>query len=213
MAKLVAASDAAREGSLDALRDQQRRLAIDNSPPRSVILPPKRASTVIESDPLFCRYSLDLQFIAKKPLAASFAPGGSCACPDCGRRLDVTADDFWQIGKRTPIIVQDGPYEKEIMETREFHLGQRFVVKCHTADGEYACVLCSKHRDRDAICRTVEALVNHVGRFHEVHELERDADLRESAPLALPAPPPPPPPAPLPPNTREVRELELREYR
>ena len=114
---------------------------------------------------------------------------------------------------QTPIIVKDGPYEKEVMETREFHLGQRFVVKCHTTDGDYACVLCSKHRDRDAICRTVESLINHVGKFHEVSELERDTDLKELAPLPLAALPPPPPPAPLPPNTREFREVEMREYR
>lgn len=67
------------------------------------------------------------------------------------------------------------------METREFHLGQRFVVKCHTRDGEFACVLCARYRDKDAICRSVDALVNHVGRFHEVDELEGDVDLKETA--------------------------------
>lgn len=208
MAKLIAASDAAREGSINALRQQQQRLAIEE-PPLRPSPAPSRASTVIDSDPLFCRYSLDLQFIPKKPLAASFAPGGDCRCPDCGRRLDVTADDFWQIGKRLPVVVKDGAYEKEVMQTREFRLGQRFVLKCHTSDGEYACVLCNKHRDKDALCRTVESLVNHVGRFHSVSELERDLDLRETHPLALPAPPTPMPP----PGTREVRELEVREYR
>ena len=135
---------------------------------------------------------MDLQYIAKKPLAADFAPGGGCRCPACGLRLGVSGDDFWQIGKRTPIIVTENGYEKEIMETREFHLGQRFIVKCHTPDGEYACVLCSRHRDVDAICRSVESLVNHVGRYHDITELERDPDLKErEVPkrLALPAPP------------------------
>ena len=249
MAKLVAASDAAREGSLDALRAQQQRLALEDSSappyaasPSRALTAPKRASSVAESDPLFCRYSLNLQYIPKKPLAASFAPGGECRCPDCGLRLDVSSEDFWQIGKRTPIIIKENGYEKEVMETREFRLAQRFVIKCHTADGEFACVLCNKHRERDALCRTVEGLVNHVGKFHEVHELERDADLKETVPLALP-----PPRVPSPPRERgvgsvvggprerergsvvgmprdmgsvagglrerEVREVEVREYR
>lgn len=217
MAKLVAASNSAREGSLDALRKQQDRLAIEEPPSRGLTMP-KRASTIMESDPLFCRYSLDLQYIPNKPLAADFAPGGSCRCPACGLRIDATADDFWQIGKCSPVIVSDGGgYEKEIMESREFRLGQRFVIKCHTADGEYACVLCSKNRDVDAICRTVESLVNHVGRFHDISELERERDLRQSAlPLALPPPPRVPSP-PSPPSSRtsrrELQEADYRQYR
>ncbi|KAF2478361.1 uncharacterized protein BDR25DRAFT_251131 [Lindgomyces ingoldianus] len=209
IAKLVAASNAARDGSLDALRGQQQRLAIE-APPQRALPPPKRASTVVEADPLFCRYSLDLQYIPKKPLAASFAPGGDCRCPDCGVRLPVDSDDFWQIGKRTPILISEGGYEKEVMETREFHLGQRFILKCHTVDGEYACVLCNKHRDVDALCRTPEALVNHVGRFHDLIELEKERDLRERPfPLALP------PPVPSPPSSaaRQVKEVEVLQYR
>ncbi|KAF1963694.1 hypothetical protein CC80DRAFT_11839 [Byssothecium circinans] len=216
MARLVSASNAAREGSIEALREQQQRLALadaapagaplsspmrqlalEDAAPRSrssdasrSLVPagsqaqaqaPRRASTVIE-DPLFCRYSLDLQYQPKKPLSASFAPGGSSRCPDCAQLLDVSSEDFWQIGKRSPILVRDASgYKKEVVETREFHLGQRFVIKCHTAEGEYACVLCNRHRERDAICRTVESLVNHVGNFHDVGELEREPDLRETA--------------------------------
>jgi len=217
-AKLIAASNAAREGSLDALRQQQLRLGTsapsshsDNqSPPPAPrsIAAPKRASTIIDAEPLFCRYSLDLQYTPNKPLAASFAPGEDCHCPACGLRLAVTSDDFWQIGKRTPVLITENGYEKEVMETREFHLGQRFVIKCHTADGEYACVLCSKHRDVDAICRSVEALVNHVGNYHEVAELEREVDLKERPPMrrALEAPPS----VPSPPAVREVRETVMQ---
>jgi hypothetical protein len=118
------------------------------------------------------------------------APGGSCECPACGLHLDVTGEDFWMIGKRTPITIIEKGYETDIMETREFRLGQRFAVKCHTPDGEYACVICSKNRDVDAICRNVESLVT----FHEVDELEREVDLRETKVvdtrrLSLPAPP------------------------
>lgn len=216
-AKLMAASDSAREGSLKALRQQQQRLGIDRapSPPSSIrSLPaPRRASTVIQdSEPLFCRYSLDLQYIPNKPLAADFAPGGTCRCPACNMSLGVTSDDFWHIGKRTPIIIAENGYEKEVMETREFYLGQRFVIKCHTPDGGFACVLCNKHRDVDALCRTVEGLVNHVGKFHDISELEKEVDLREMAPkmpLRLEAPPP----APMAPVTREFTERKEVVYR
>jgi hypothetical protein len=112
--------------------------------------------------------------------------------------LDVTADDFWLIGKRTPTTIIDKGYETEIMETREFRLGQRFALKCHTPDGEYACTICNKNRDVDAICRTVDSLVKHVGTFHDVDELDREVDLREvkvdTRRLSLPAPRVPSPP-------------------
>ncbi|OAK99423.1 hypothetical protein IQ06DRAFT_378278 [Phaeosphaeriaceae sp. SRC1lsM3a] len=216
-AKLIAASNAAREGSLNALAQAQQRLSPHDSPrsasPQRSIAPPKRASTAImdAGDQLFCHYSLDLQYTQNKPLAASFAPGGPCQCPACGVHLDVTADDFWMIGKRTPITVLDKGYETEVMETREFRLGQRFALKCHTPDGEYACIICSKNRDVDAICRTVDALVKHVGTYHDVNELDREVDLREvkvdTRRLSLPAPR-----ASSPPGMRR-EELEFAAYR
>jgi hypothetical protein len=205
MAKLVAASNSAREGSLKALQDQQARLSSSAlnrspSPQRSIAAAPRKPLSIVGGgemqgqDTLYCRYSLDLQYDKSRPLAASMAPGGSCACPACGLRLDVTGEDFWMIGKRTPLTVIEGGYKSEVMETREFRLGQRFAVKCHTPEGEYACVICSRERDSDAICRNVEALVKHVGTYHEVDELEREVDLRETVVvdkrrLSLPAPP------------------------
>ncbi|KAF2821696.1 hypothetical protein CC86DRAFT_301973 [Ophiobolus disseminans] len=219
-AKLIAASNAAREGSLNALQQAQQRMSSNRSsrsesPPRS-IAPPKRASTVIMDAPdqLYCRYSLDLQYAQNKPLAASFAPGGSCACPACGVPLDVTADDFWMIGKRIPRTIIDQGYQTEITETREFRLGQRFVLKCHTPDGEYACTICNKNRDVDAICRTVDSLVKHVGGFHDVNELESEIDLREvkvdTRRLSLPAPRSPSPP---PGMGMRREELDFAAYR
>jgi hypothetical protein len=115
------------------------------------------------------------------------------------------------IGKRTPRTVYEKGYETEIMETREFRLGQRFALKCHTPDGEYACIICSKNRDVDAICRNVDSLVKHVGTFHDVNELDREIDLREvkvdTRRLSLPAPP-----APSPPGMRR-EELDYADYR
>lgn len=210
MTKLITASNEAREGSLEALRQAQQRLGgsqVSNgshrsaSPSRS-LPPPQRAPTTVAEGPeqLFCQYARDLQYMQGKPLAASFAPGGSCICPACGIQLDVTSEDFWMIGKRTPITVIDKTtgYETELLDTREFRLGQRFVIQCHTSDGEYACTICNKGQDVDAICRNVESLVKHVGTYHEASELEREPDLKEvlveTKRLSLPAPPPPGPP-------------------
>ncbi len=222
MAKIVAASNAARDGSLDALRQAQTRLDSGRSnrsdSPRRDMEPIKRASTNISdgSNQLFCRYSLDLQYIQNKPLAASFAPGGDCECPACGVRLDVTAADFWMIGKRTPVTVVEKGYERDIMEVREFRLGQRFALKCHTPDGEYACTICNQNRDVDAICRTVDALVKHVGTYHTLDELDKEVDLREmpvnsNIPLALPAPRMPSPP--MAPFGVRREEVEINNYR
>ncbi|KPM37895.1 hypothetical protein AK830_g8679 [Neonectria ditissima] len=241
MAKLVAASDAARDGSLGALRQQRQRLLMATEdtqrlpqgqlalgPPRraSTIVssqsqpqlalgpprrsstissshsqpqlalgpprrsspsssqsqlalgPPKRASTVVQADPLYCRYSLDLQYVPSRPLAASFAPGGDCQCPACGVQLAVESDDCWAIGKRASRLISVEGYKREIDEDVEFIVDQRFVIKCHTPDGEYACVLCNRYRDGDVICATADALVNHVGRAHDITELEREPDFQ-----------------------------------
>ncbi|KAF2802171.1 uncharacterized protein BDZ99DRAFT_210698 [Mytilinidion resinicola] len=206
--KLKLASQSAREGSLEALRAQQQRLESPTaSPAPRALPPPRRAATLIdEPASVFCRYSLDLQYIARKPLSAAFDARGDGRCPDCRALVPIAPDDFWKIGKRSPILVPDGAFEKEVLEEREFRLGQRFIVKCHTEDGEFACVLCNRFRDVDVVCGSVETLVNHVGRAHEVEEFEKEADLRE---LLLP---PLPLPAPLPPVVKE-RERELVEVR
>ena len=218
MSKLIEAQKAARKSTVAALREQESRLGRnDISPPRA-LPPPKRASTITSSvidapsNPLFCRYAQDLQFMPSRPLARDFAPGGSCQCPSCFAAIDATADDFWKIGKCTPRIVADRGYEKEILETREFVLGQRFVIKCHTPDGKYACVLCNNFRNQDAICRTVEALVRHVGNYHDISEIIKDKDLREvdleRTRLALEAPR-----APSPPVIRDFQEVRETVYR
>ncbi|KAK8058504.1 hypothetical protein PG994_008952 [Apiospora phragmitis] len=208
MSKLIAASNAARDGSLDALRQQRQRQtlaieapptpAVPMPPPAVSFAPPRCASTSLAADPepLYCRYSLDLQYVRHKPLARTFASGGDCRCPVCGVRLHAESDDFWEIEKRArgrPREGRRGSSGEVVLDEREFHVGQRFVVKCHTPDGEFACVLCSRFRDKDVICPTVEQLINHVGRDHTIDELEREEDFEMRSrirPLrkALPAP-------------------------
>ncbi|KAL4731858.1 hypothetical protein ACLX1H_000853 [Fusarium chlamydosporum] len=180
MARLIAASDAAREGSLGALRQQRQRLGELEDPipppPTQALPPPKRAPTVIRDDPLYCRYALDLQYIPERPLSSSFAPRGDCRCPACDVFLDVEDDDGWAIGKTASRLVTEQGYKREIDEELEFHVSPRFVIKCHTPEGEFACVLCSRFRDEDVLCPTADTLINHIGREHSVAEMEREAD-------------------------------------
>lgn len=203
--QLLAASYAARQDSLNALREQHRRMAIMGAPApppmralpapamralpasamRALPAPPKRTLPPLplpgppEPHSLFCNYSLDLQARPNMSLSSGFAPAGDGHCPACKIRIPVISSDYWKIGKKVPAFRPGGRGELQKFHERLFHLGQRFVIKSHMPDGRYACVLCNKRRDVDAICANVEALVRHVAAEHDVSELERDPDLRE----------------------------------
>ncbi|KAJ4128846.1 hypothetical protein NW768_007367 [Fusarium equiseti] len=179
MSRLIAASDAAREGSLGALRQQRERLE-DRGPsppiPPPQALPPPRAPTVVADESLYCRYALDLQHIPEQGLSASFIPRGDHLCPACDVLIDVDDDDGWAIGKTAVRLINDHGYKREIDEELEFHVSPRFVVKCHTPEGEFACVLCSRFREEDVLCPTADTLINHIGRVHNVAEMESELD-------------------------------------
>ncbi|KAI1750049.1 hypothetical protein F4782DRAFT_258328 [Xylaria castorea] len=128
--RLIAASLAARNGSLDALRQQYQRLSFE-AYPQHRSLPETRHHS-----------------------------------PDVG-----TAQLFLPVN----IEGKDG----ESMREYHFDLGQRFIVKCHTERGDYACVLCRKHSNTDIVCRSVPTLVNHVSREHDIRELETEVDLNK----------------------------------
>ncbi|VUC29790.1 unnamed protein product [Clonostachys rosea] len=146
--------------------------------------PPSRSSkssvvTVVESDPLYCWYSLDLQYSPQKPLAINFAPRNDCRCPSCGVRVDVEADDRWVIEKRiSPPPSPDGYRERRQMRV-EFVANARFVIKSHTHHGEFACPLCRKHRDSDMLCPSADTLLDHVGKEHSIGELMKEPDIQE----------------------------------
>ncbi|KAI9150614.1 hypothetical protein HJFPF1_10389 [Paramyrothecium foliicola] len=215
MAKLVAASDAARDHSLDALRAQrQRQMMMLEAPsppmsaapmsvapasaPRSTFSSRPRSSTTssntsLDTQRLYCRYSLDLQYMPDQPLASSFSPTGDGRCPVCKVRLAVEPDDCWSIEKRARARSSRHGRKEYALEEREYQLGQRFVAKCHLPDGRYACVLCNRFREQDTICEEVDDLVDHVGRDHDIAELEREMDFEVRSrirplPRALPAP-------------------------
>ncbi|KAI9689063.1 MAG: hypothetical protein M1822_000800 [Bathelium mastoideum] len=146
---------------------------------------------------LFCRYSVDLQETPRKNLNVAFAPGGARRCPACDVYIPVDGEDSWTIGKRRRSVVdattaaasrngngngsgdREGGGERQelVVEHCEFHVTARFVVKCHTESGEYACVLCSRGRGIGVVCADPEALVAHIGRKHRIGEYEREIDL------------------------------------
>lgn len=199
--KLITAQQAAREGSLDALRGQynrmleapvptQRSIAPSVTPPprrltmghrrTSSLPPPRRAATAPASPlpPLFCRYSQDLQD-TRKPLGGAFDRGGDRHCPACDVRIPVDSQDYWVLETRTAVTVVNGHGQKDVTEMRSFQMNPRFVIKCHTEEGEFACVLCNQNRDVDVICDNVDMLVKHLGRVHGASEFEKEVDMSE----------------------------------
>ncbi|KAI1270795.1 hypothetical protein F5Y07DRAFT_393245 [Xylaria sp. FL0933] len=187
--RLIGASLAARNGSLDALRQQCQRLSFEAYPqPRSLNSTNHYAANIGAGE-LFCKYSLTLQNIPGMPLSASFAPGGDGHCPSCRVQLDPEASDtYWHIEKRAPSSTksENGDTTKEY----HFDLGQRFIVKSHTERGEYACVLCRKYGQVDVVCRSVPTLVNHVSKEHTVRELDAELDLKRGMDFQKTLPPP-----------------------
>ncbi|RWA09482.1 hypothetical protein EKO27_g5621 [Xylaria grammica] len=117
--RLIAASLAARNGSLDALRQQYQRLSFEAYPqPRSLPGASRHSSEVGDGE-----------------LFSSFAPGGDGHCPSCRVQLDPeTPDTYWHIEKMVAGSTQGG--NGDSMTEYHFDLGQRFIVKCHTERGE-----------------------------------------------------------------------------
>lgn len=66
---------------------------------------------------------------------------------------------------------------------RRFRVPARFVVKCHTPEGDFACVLCCgpqdgwRARGEVVLCDNPESLVDHVAREHRVGDLENEWDI------------------------------------
>ncbi|KAH8159347.1 hypothetical protein CIB48_g8901 [Xylaria polymorpha] len=167
--RLITASLAARNGSLDALRQQYQRLSFESYPQRGSLPETRHHSSDGGTEQLFCRYSVALQNTPDLPLSASFAPGGDGHCPACKVQLDPdTSDTYWHVAKMVPVGIQGN--DGEPMREYHFDLGQRFIVKCHTERGDY---------NVDIICRSVPTLVNHVSREHDIRELETEVDLKK----------------------------------
>jgi len=63
----------------------------------------------------------------------------------------------------------------------EFHVANRFIVKCHRENGELACVLCNQNRPVDTIWDSMSELVKHVQRAHDIEEYRQEVDIKEVA--------------------------------
>jgi hypothetical protein len=64
---------------------------------------------------------------------------------------------------------------------RVFRVSNRFLVKCHRDVGrsEFACVICSRERDKDVLCGSIRSLIRHVWLRHDFDEYRREIDIRE----------------------------------
>ena len=185
MSKLIAAQEAARDGSLDALDGQYMRLITEertrsksvSAPKRQLTLPAapqrerslspiRRVRTLPLSPPsLYCPYSEDLQHIPKNSISSSFAPGVSHSCPACGVRINIDSQNTW---------IFESAGGRNVPDVR---ITARFILKCHTENGEFACLLCHRYRDVDSICGNPESLVRHLGQVHSIEQMEREEDL------------------------------------
>lgn len=192
MATLFQASEAARQGTVDALSGQYRRLldgeplqrartmplkAIAGPPSRAVSVQGSRRGSVQpsirglpEPDPLYCYYATALQDRPNKGLSTNFAPGGNCICEACGTELPLVPGRAFQIYKEDS-EVRGG-------EAR-YHILNRFLVKCHRSNGEFACVLCTRNRKVDTIWEDVRAFAKHISRAHDANEYFMEVDIEE----------------------------------
>lgn len=188
MVLLFQASEAARQGTVDALSGQYHRLIQGGelqrsrtAPMKAIEGPPSLQSSrrgsvqpslrgLPEPDPLYCRYAAALQDYPGKQLAASFSPGGNCACESCGVRLPIVPGRAFQIYKEDS-EVRGG-------EAR-YHILNRFMVKCHRPNGEFACVLCTRNRKVDTIWEDLRAFAKHVSRAHDANEYFMEIDIEE----------------------------------
>ncbi|KAJ4412459.1 hypothetical protein N0V82_008778 [Gnomoniopsis sp. IMI 355080] len=148
----------------------------------------------------YCRYSLDLQK-SPRPLMRAFDPGRGSRCPVCDVKLDVDSADVWEFklsvkekllqAKETKDAKDRGRSrtgrevvavaEQEQTKTVKFRVPAKFVVKCHTPEGDYACVLCcgpsSNYSGVVVLCDDPESLVDHVVKEHKVAEIEKEFDI------------------------------------
>ncbi|KIW07213.1 hypothetical protein, variant 2 [Verruconis gallopava] len=197
--KLYNATELARDGSIAALQGQYQRMlqaAPIQRPPtvrrissqpsvvsasRKSLPAPSKAKTFADTvdDPLFCRYSYDLQRDNRLALDKEFLSGGGCSCFVCGVLLDVEPGRAWKITKehvRDRIVTPD--YDEEIIEDRIYLVNNRFVIKCHRANGGFACVLCARYREKDTLLESAQGLIRHIWNKHDASEYQ-DPDIQE----------------------------------
>jgi len=201
MQRLIAAQQAAREGSLDALQGQRARMLADRPMSRRQLLPTQNEQRLLEDVPV-AALQKQLTFPLQQPRNQSLrAPRRSESLPVAPpSSLYCRYSDILQYSSRAlspafepsadsrcpscdvalPVDTRDVwvfTTETSSGKVREYSMDSRFVVKCHMRDGRFACVLCNQHRDMDCLCRTVEGLVRHLASKHTLEEFEEEVDL------------------------------------
>jgi hypothetical protein len=136
---------------------------------------PTSVGTKAADHNLYCLYAIDLQRHRNQPLSTSITSDPVPYCPHCKNTLHLSPGKAWEVIKR-----DDG-------DERVFQVSNRFVVKCHrdNADGQYSCVLCSRHTDVDTVCGDVKALIKHIWEDHSIAELKHEEDVTEVVELAV----------------------------
>jgi len=93
--------------------------------------------------------------------------------------LDIEPGRAWKIIKE--ILherISTPEYDDEVIEERNYLVGNRFVIKSHRENGGFACVLCYRNRDKDTLLESPQGLVRHVWQKHEAEEYS-DPDIQE----------------------------------
>lgn len=111
--------------------------------------------------------------IAKDPKTPGTSPARerSADSRDRGRSKTV---------KEVVAVVEQKPREHKL----RFQVRARFVVKCHTREGDYACVLCcgpvGDYSGVVVLCDDPDSLIDHVVKEHGIADIERDVDILPS---------------------------------
>lgn len=71
--------------------------------------------------------------------------------------------------------------QKQKSKLVKFRITAKFVVKCHTPEGDYACVLCcgpsNNYSGVVVLCDDAESLVDHVAKEHTAADMEKEVDI------------------------------------
>jgi len=151
-----------------------------------VVNPPRSEAREVREDffsadgPLFCRYAVDLQRSSRMLLSSEFAPGGTNRCPECATQLAVEQGRAWKIVKEVMHEKIKAPkYDEEQFEERTYLVSNRFIIKCHREGMGFACVFCTRFRERDTITESAQGLIRHMWQKHNVEEFGVDPDITE----------------------------------
>lgn len=84
-------------------------------------------------------------------------------------------------GKAVVAAVAAAEEQRAAVQIMRFRVPARFVAKCHTPEGDYACVLCCGPRGDYTgpvvLCDGPESLIDHVAREHRIMDIEREVDI------------------------------------